>query len=60
LTNNLCSCLWGWGSLDFIFRASNGGILFRILAPTSVGVYTEWPKKMYTLFTHQYLWNILK
>jgi hypothetical protein len=20
-------------------------------------VYTEWPKKMYTLFTHQYLWN---
>ena len=21
--------------------------------------YTEWPKKMYTLFTHQYLWNKL-
>jgi len=20
---------------------------------------TEWPKKMYTLFTHQYLWNKL-
>ena len=23
-------------------------------------VYTEWPKKMYTLFTHQYLWNKFK
>ena len=22
--------------------------------------YTEWPKKMYTLFTHQYLWNKFK
>jgi len=22
-------------------------------------LYTEWPKKMYTLFTHQYLWNKL-
>jgi hypothetical protein len=22
-------------------------------------IYTEWPKKMYTLFTHQYLWNKL-
>ena len=22
--------------------------------------YTEWPKKMYTLFTHQYLWNTFK
>ena len=22
--------------------------------------YTEWPKKMYTLFTHQYLWNKCK
>ena len=21
---------------------------------------TEWPKKMYTLFTHQYLWNKFK
>ena len=23
-------------------------------------IYTEWPKKMYTLFTHQYLWNKFK
>ena len=23
-------------------------------------LYTEWPKKMYTLFTHQYLWNKFK
>ena len=23
-------------------------------------MYTEWPKKMYTLFTHQYLWNKFK
>jgi hypothetical protein len=22
--------------------------------------YTEWPKKMYKLFTHQYLWNKFK
>ena len=22
--------------------------------------YTEWPKKKYTLFTHQYLWNKFK
>ena len=22
--------------------------------------YTEWSKKMYTLFTHQYLWNKFK
>ena len=22
--------------------------------------YREWPKKMYTLFTHQYLWNKFK
>jgi len=22
--------------------------------------YTEWPKKIYTLFTHQYLWNKFK
>ena len=22
--------------------------------------YTEWPQKMYTLFTHQYLWNKFK
>ena len=22
-------------------------------------IYTEWPEKMYTLFTHQYLWNKL-
>jgi len=22
--------------------------------------YTEWPKRMYTLFTHQYLWNKFK
>ena len=21
---------------------------------------TEWPKEMYTLFTHQYLWNKFK
>jgi len=25
-----------------------------------VAAYTEWPKKMYTLFTHQYLWNKFK
>ena len=24
------------------------------------GTHTEWPKKMYTLFTHQYLWNKFK
>ena len=23
-------------------------------------IYTEWPKKMYTLFIHQYLWNKFK
>jgi len=23
-------------------------------------MYTEWPKKMYTLFTHQYIWNKFK
>ena len=23
-------------------------------------LYTEWPKEMYTLFTHQYLWNKFK
>jgi len=23
-------------------------------------INTEWPKKMYTLFTHQYLWNKFK
>ena len=23
-------------------------------------ICTEWPKKMYTLFTHQYLWNKFK
>ena len=23
-------------------------------------LFTEWPKKMYTLFTHQYLWNKFK
>jgi hypothetical protein len=23
-------------------------------------IYTEWPKKMYTLVTHQYLWNKFK
>ena len=23
-------------------------------------LYTEWPKKMYTLFPHQYLWNKFK
>ena len=22
--------------------------------------YTEWPKKIYTLLTHQYLWNKFK
>jgi len=26
---------------------------------TTTLVHTEWPKKMYTLFTHQYLWNEL-
>ena len=26
----------------------------------SKGQYTEWPQKMYTLFTHQYLWNNFK
>ena len=23
-------------------------------------IYTEWPQKLYTLFTHQYLWNKFK
>ena len=23
-------------------------------------IYTEWPKKIYTLFTHQYFWNKFK
>jgi hypothetical protein len=27
-----------------------GGVLLTI-------AYTEWPQKMYTLFTHQYVWN---
>ena len=27
---------------------------------TAKHLYTEWPKKMYTLFTHQYLWNKFK
>jgi hypothetical protein len=26
----------------------------------SFNAYTEWPQKMYTLFTHQYLWNKFK
>ena len=25
-----------------------------------IKIYTEWPKKMYTLFTHQYLWSKFK
>ena len=25
-----------------------------------IAYYTEWPKKMYPLFTHQYLWNKFK
>ena len=30
---------------------------FRVL---DIFTYTEWPKKIYTLFTHQYLWNKFK
>jgi len=36
------------------------GITSRYPAPIIIMctmIYTEWPKKMYTLFTHQYLWN---
>ena len=35
-------------------------IICRILFRTAFDLWiahTEWPKKMYTLFTHQYLWN---
>ena len=31
-----------------------------ILPASLPSVNTEWPKKMYTLFTHQYLWNKFK
>ena len=34
---------------------------FLIASTIRIGnVHTEWPKKMYTLFTHQYLWNKFK
>ena len=39
------------------------GLDRRIVVRFLVGArdfYTEWPKKMYTLFTHQYLWNKFK
>ena len=34
--------------------------LYRLSYPAHILKYTEWPKKMYTLFTHQYLWNKFK
>jgi len=34
---------------------------YHYLSPTSSYAFnTEWSKKMYTLFTHQYLWNKFK
>ena len=33
---------------------------FFTRGPGRCTVHTEWPKKMYTLFTHQYLWNKFK
>jgi len=35
-------------------------LLHCVLHDVCPFVYTEWPKKMYTLFTHQYLWNKFK
>jgi len=35
------------------------GSQWQTLLPRDI-YYTEWPKKMYTLFTHQYLWNKFK
>jgi hypothetical protein len=39
-------------------------LIIQIYSFSSEPVYisntTEWPKKMYTLFTHQYLWNKFK
>ena len=34
--------------------------LMRVRLRASQPRYTEWPQKMYTLFTHQYLWNKFK
>jgi len=43
-----------------VFTAQTGTVLCdrQIEAEEKViSLNTEWPKKMYTLFTHQYLWN---
>jgi hypothetical protein len=34
--------------------------LYVVYLTDCLHVYTEWPQKMYTLFTHQYLWNKFK
>jgi len=35
-------------------------MLFSVSMNPKNLTHTEWPKKMYTLFTHQYLWNKFK
>ena len=35
-------------------------IYIYLYTRTYMYIHTEWPKKMYTLFTHQYLWNKFK
>jgi len=48
--------LRGVGGYEISYVSWRSGYVYRVNAV----VYTEWPKKMYTLFTHQYLWNKFK
>jgi len=40
-------------------KKKNAFVVYVRVYPVSY-IYTEWPKKMYTLFTHQNLWNKFK
>ena len=48
--------IWEFKKIFFRMEAGNGA--YDLLQPTVplYCIYTEWPIKMYTLFTHQYLW----
>ena len=39
-----------------LWTAINSSVQFKMPSLNN----TEWPKKIYTLFTHQYLWNKFK